>query len=178
MGQLFADLGFLIGLRLRLRGDRHNVSVKIFVSAFAETVARSQIKGALVRHQLMGGKVYYRHAERHKANDAIAALLDADLRSPNIPESRSVHHDALGDEFRGVKPRLVERSGFQILQVILNPSIHFRRRWAFCNRRRCARRRVPSIGRPKKAKTRRTRMMETTSRPAGSAIPGWLSPPQ
>ena len=73
----------------------------------------------------MGGKVYYRHAERHKANDAIAALLDADLRSPNIPESRSVHHDALGDEFRGVEPSLVERSGFQILQVVLNPSIHF-----------------------------------------------------
>src|SRR5712692_10480853 len=72
----------------------------------------------------MGREIYHGYADGHKPDDVILALFDADFRSPDIPESRPVHRDGLSDQFGGVEPRLGERSGLQVPQVLLDPSIH------------------------------------------------------
>src|SRR5438445_11204214 len=75
--------------------------------------------------------MYHCQLDRHKTHDVIIALLYADFCSSDIPESRAVHRDGLGNQFRRVKAGFSECSALQILHVLFNPSIHFGVAWFF-----------------------------------------------
>src|SRR5437762_8249643 len=94
-------------------------------NVFKRGFAVNQIEYALVRDKLVSGEMYHRHLDRHKTHDAISALLYSDFGSSDIPESRPVHRDGLGNHFRRVKIGFGECSTWQSLHVLLDPSTHF-----------------------------------------------------